>query len=120
MPNTTHGLPYPSPTDPVAGGAAAIQALAEAVDTKGLGQIVHGGRYSVTTDAFGDFTIPKPATILGVLASMSTPPMTRTAHSRASATRVSTSDGNSRTRPPAPTSPVGPSSSTCSLSAPHA
>jgi hypothetical protein len=32
MPNTPHGYPYPLPTDPVAEGAAAIQALAEAVD----------------------------------------------------------------------------------------
>lgn len=32
MPNTPRGLPYPSPTDPVAQGAAAIQALAVAVD----------------------------------------------------------------------------------------
>jgi len=34
MPNTTHGLPYPSSSDPVAQGAAAIQALAQALDGK--------------------------------------------------------------------------------------
>lgn len=34
MPNTPKGLPYPVATDPVAGGAAAIQALASAVDAK--------------------------------------------------------------------------------------
>jgi len=33
MPNTTHGLPYPNPTDPVASGAANIQALAAAVES---------------------------------------------------------------------------------------
>jgi len=32
MGTTVHGLPYPEPTDPVANGAAAIRALAEAVD----------------------------------------------------------------------------------------
>jgi hypothetical protein len=32
MPNTPHGLPYPAPTDPVAQGAAAMQALALAVE----------------------------------------------------------------------------------------
>jgi hypothetical protein len=31
---TPHGLPYPAPTDPVAQGAAAIQALATAVDAR--------------------------------------------------------------------------------------
>jgi hypothetical protein len=34
MPNTPKGLPYPVATDPVAGGAAAIQALAVAVDAQ--------------------------------------------------------------------------------------
>ena len=33
MPNTPHGLPYPLATDPVAGGAAAIEALARAAET---------------------------------------------------------------------------------------
>jgi hypothetical protein len=33
MGTTLHGLPYPEPTDPVADGAAAIEALAEAIDT---------------------------------------------------------------------------------------
>lgn len=37
MPNTTHNLPYPAPTDPVASGAANIQALATALDTRLLG-----------------------------------------------------------------------------------
>src|SRR5262249_55540522 len=37
MPNTSHGLPYPNPTDPVAQGAAAIQALASAADTRLMG-----------------------------------------------------------------------------------
>lgn len=31
---TTHGLPYPEDTDPLADIAAAVQALAEAVDQK--------------------------------------------------------------------------------------
>jgi hypothetical protein len=34
MPNTARGLPYPVPTDPVAQGAAAIQALAAALDAR--------------------------------------------------------------------------------------
>lgn len=33
MGTTTHGLPYPEPTDPVAAGAAAIRSLAESIDT---------------------------------------------------------------------------------------
>lgn len=33
MGTTPSGLPYPEPTDPVAAGAAAIESLAEAVDT---------------------------------------------------------------------------------------
>lgn len=32
MGTTANGLPYPEPTDPIAAGAAAIQALAVAVD----------------------------------------------------------------------------------------
>lgn len=32
MGTTAHGLPYPEPTDPVANGADAIRALAEAID----------------------------------------------------------------------------------------
>lgn len=31
MPNTAVGLPYPAPTEPIAQGAAAIQALAESI-----------------------------------------------------------------------------------------
>jgi hypothetical protein len=34
MPNTSGGLPYPAATEPVAGGAAAIQALAVALDDR--------------------------------------------------------------------------------------
>lgn len=34
MPNTGQGFPYPPATDPVAQGAAAIQALAEAIEAK--------------------------------------------------------------------------------------
>jgi hypothetical protein len=36
MPNTPRGLPYPAATDPVAAGAANIEALARAVEGKGL------------------------------------------------------------------------------------
>jgi hypothetical protein len=40
MPGTTpHGLPYPLPTEPVAEGAAAIRALAEAADTRSMFRI---------------------------------------------------------------------------------
>jgi hypothetical protein len=35
-----HGLPFPSASDPVAGGAAAIEALARSVDTKVLSNIL--------------------------------------------------------------------------------
>lgn len=38
MPNTAKGLPYPTPSDPVAQGASAIQALAEAVDAQLAGK----------------------------------------------------------------------------------
>ena len=34
MPSTPHGYPYPTPADPVSLGAAAIQALAEAVEKR--------------------------------------------------------------------------------------
>ena len=34
MPNTPRGYPYPAPTDPVAQGAATMQALAEAVELR--------------------------------------------------------------------------------------
>jgi hypothetical protein len=34
MPNTTNGYPYPADTDPIAQGAAAIQGLAGAIDTR--------------------------------------------------------------------------------------
>ena len=37
MGTTAGGMPYPEPTDPVAQGAAAIKALAEAVDSTPLG-----------------------------------------------------------------------------------
>lgn len=38
MPATSGGLPYPAATDPVSQGAAAIQALAEALDEFGYAQ----------------------------------------------------------------------------------
>ncbi len=43
---TGKGLPYPAPTDPIASGATAIQALAEAVDLKIFRQ-VQGGSVAV-------------------------------------------------------------------------
>lgn len=39
MGTTTAGLPYPEPTDPVANGAAAIKALAEAVARPWVGMV---------------------------------------------------------------------------------
>lgn len=46
MPETAFGYPYPLPTDPVAEGAAAIQALAEKVDA-----LLAGPRRSILTAA---------------------------------------------------------------------
>ena len=65
MPNTTKGLPYPNATDPVAQGAAAIQALAVAVDAKleitgrvsSTGTIVAGTGFTVTKGSAGNYTI---------------------------------------------------------------
>lgn len=56
MPNTTVGLPYPAPTDPIAAGATAIQSLAESIQ---------GGRASIAVASNavqGSLTItfPKP------------------------------------------------------------
>lgn len=56
--STSKGLPYPAATDPVAGGAAAMQALAEGVDAK-------LGRWLVSDTALGSagspLTIPLPS-----------------------------------------------------------
>jgi hypothetical protein len=45
MPNTANGFPYPADTDPIAQGAAAIQALAAKVDT--ALRTSAGGRVSI-------------------------------------------------------------------------
>lgn len=57
MPNTPHGLPYPPATDPVAQGAAAIQALAVAVDSYVLAQDRIAGPRSSPRDTAG-FSTP--------------------------------------------------------------
>jgi hypothetical protein len=64
----TAALPYPEPTDPVADGAAAIEALAEAVDpqltwgviggTTRTGLRVIGGQTTVTTSGAGALAVP--------------------------------------------------------------
>jgi hypothetical protein len=56
MPNTSHGLPYPVPTDPVAAGADAIKALATALDPL---VVVHGST-TITTNANGIGVIRPP------------------------------------------------------------
>jgi hypothetical protein len=56
---TSGGLPYPEPTDPIADGAAAIRALAEAIDaTRQTGSVVASG-VSPNTGAY-TVTFPKP------------------------------------------------------------
>lgn len=47
------GLPYPEPTEPVAGGADAIRALAEAVDDVQPATYVRGYRMGLTFNASG-------------------------------------------------------------------
>lgn len=64
MPTTPKGYPYPSPTDPVAGGAAAIQALAEALDRKGVraySQITADVNVTATTEAAGTVVVTAPS-----------------------------------------------------------
>lgn len=55
MPNTTKGFPYPSASDPAAEGAAAIEDLAEAVDTH-LGRMAAGSVGGLTLGAAGTTT----------------------------------------------------------------
>lgn len=60
---TGAGLPYPSPTDPIAGGADAIRALAEAVGFLfGVAAVAASGVTTVTFAPAGFFTKP-PAVI---------------------------------------------------------
>ena len=56
---TTHGLPYPSPSDPLAQGAAAIQALAEGIEKRGF---IQAGSTVTTTgpDGFQSVVYPVP------------------------------------------------------------
>lgn len=49
---TSQKLPYPDPTDPVANGANAIRALAEAVDAHGV-KVYHGDPISATIASGG-------------------------------------------------------------------
>jgi hypothetical protein len=60
---TTSGLPYPSPTDPVAQGADAIRSLAEAVDSHMYGMVIAGGLATGNTDVNGIIQINVPAVI---------------------------------------------------------
>jgi len=52
MGTTPTGLPYPEPTDPVAGGAAAIRALAEALEPR-TAYRTEVEQVTVTLDAAG-------------------------------------------------------------------
>ncbi len=67
MPNTpVLALPYPAATDPLANGAAAVQALATGVETA---LKIKAGKFTGTTDANGNVLIPhglgvKPRAIL--------------------------------------------------------
>jgi hypothetical protein len=54
---TPHGLPYPSATDPLAQGAAAIQALAETIEKRGF---IQAGSTVTTTGGDGYQFIPFP------------------------------------------------------------
>lgn len=67
MGTTTHGLPYPEPTDPVADGAAAIKALAEALDALKVNRVrVAGGFVSKpdsATPAIGIILSAFPAAV---------------------------------------------------------
>jgi len=49
MGTTPNGLPYPEPTDPVAQGAAAIKALAEAVDPRVGARAIATGQATLTS-----------------------------------------------------------------------
>lgn len=57
MGTTASGLPYPEPTDLASGGAAAIQALAQALDVRGSGLLVQSGSSVVTLNGTGDGSI---------------------------------------------------------------
>jgi hypothetical protein len=74
---TTHGLPYPEPTDPVAAGADNIKALANAVDIdlthglinyNGVGDtvptpdklLIQAKSINYMTDYYGDYTLTFP------------------------------------------------------------
>lgn len=66
MPNTPFGFPYPPATDPVAQGAAAIQALAEAIETRLAGVISHTDftanvTVSVSAEASAQVVVTAPA-----------------------------------------------------------
>lgn len=62
MPTTTEGLPYPAATENVAEGAAAIQALAEALDARLPGRTLRGSIASDGSIVAGTgFTVTKPA-----------------------------------------------------------
>jgi hypothetical protein len=61
---TASGLPYPAATDPVSGGAAAIQALAETLDPRvGKGRTVRGAVSAAGAVVGGDgFTSVRSST----------------------------------------------------------
>jgi hypothetical protein len=63
MGSTVNGLPWPEPTAPVRDGAAAIRALAEALENRGGGRDVQAGQTIVTTNQFGQFRITPARTI---------------------------------------------------------
>jgi deoxyribose-phosphate aldolase len=58
--NTSTGLPYPLPTDPVRAGATDIKALADALELRGGGFKFIAGKVATATDAqgFAQVTFP--------------------------------------------------------------
>lgn len=60
MPTTNNGFPYPAPTDPIAEGAAAIGALAKAVDAHIIYGAVNISLEANDTPASASVTYAKP------------------------------------------------------------
>lgn len=63
--NTTNGLPYPLPTEPVKDGAVSIQNLANALDTRGNGYYTQRGSTTWTVPAGGVFMFVYPLKFAG-------------------------------------------------------
>lgn len=61
MPNTPNGYPYPADTDPIAAGAAAIQALATKVDSQLRASATGKAAMTLTSSASTSLVVTLPA-----------------------------------------------------------